>query len=70
LFERIWQSLRVCKSNLPVAGMNTLRTLTRINQMKFARTCIALAAIVAPGKNLRTNQAGALFALNKLAQSN
>ena len=52
------------------AGMNTLRTLTRINQMKFARTCIALAAIVAPGKNLRTNHAGALFALNKLAQSN
>jgi hypothetical protein len=50
--------------------MDTLRALTRINQMKFARTCIALAAIIAPGKNPRTNHAGALFALNKLAQSN
>jgi hypothetical protein len=33
------------------AGMCTVRTLTLIavTQMKFARTCIALAAIIAPG---------------------
>jgi hypothetical protein len=46
------------------AGMSTLRTLTMITkaQMKFARTCIVFAAIIAPGSAMRPQSATAATA--------
>jgi hypothetical protein len=44
--------------------------LARLAGNRQATRAATPRMIVAPGKNLRTNHAGALFALNKLAQSN